>query len=40
MTFDAILYINLEHRKDREKSIRNEILKLPNKPVYRIDAVL
>ena len=39
--FDAILYINLEHRKDRDKSILNEIgNKLSNKPVYRIDAVL
>lgn len=41
MTFNAILYINLEHRKDRENSILSEIgRKLPNIPVYRIDAVL
>lgn len=41
--FEAILYINLEYRKDRKKSILNEIKKIKNfdeRQVYRIDAVL
>jgi glycosyl transferase family 25 len=38
---DAILYINLEHRKDRNEHIINEIKKIdPNlKKTHRIDAV-
>lgn len=41
--FDAILYINLEHRLDRKELILNEIKKIKNideSQIYRIDAVL
>jgi GR25 family glycosyltransferase involved in LPS biosynthesis len=41
MSFDAIIYINLEHRKDRNKLILEEIDKLNiNLPIHRIDAIL
>ena len=41
--FDAILYINLQHRQDRKELILNEIQKIKNideSQIYRIDAVL
>jgi glycosyl transferase family 25 len=39
---DAIIYINLEHRLDRKKSIINEMQKVgcPNEKIFRINAVL
>jgi len=38
---DAILYINLEHRKDRNEHILNEIHKIctDNSKIHRIDAI-
>ena len=38
--FDKILYINLEHRKDRKKQILNEFkkMKIPEKKIHRINA--
>ena len=39
-SIDAILYINLEHRKDRDIHIRNELRKLcPVESIHRIDAI-
>lgn len=38
--YDAVIFINLAHRQDRLQSILGEIGKLPNKPLFRIDAVL
>lgn len=39
--FDKILYINLEHRKDRNKQILNEFkrMNVPENKIHRIDAV-
>ena len=41
MRFDAILYINLEHRKDRNEHILNEIRKLctDDSKIHRINAI-
>jgi GR25 family glycosyltransferase involved in LPS biosynthesis len=41
--FDAVIYINLEHRTDRKELILNEIQKIKHideSQIYRIDAVL
>lgn len=38
--FDAVLYINLEHRADRNKNILLELSKLNCKNIFRIDGVL
>jgi GR25 family glycosyltransferase involved in LPS biosynthesis len=38
--FDAVLYINLEHRKDRNSDILSELSKLECKNIHRIEAVL
>ena len=39
--FDKIIYINLDHRKDRKKQILNEFKKMniESNKIYRIDAV-
>jgi len=38
-SIDAVLYINLEHRKDRNEHILHEIHKITHKNIHRIDAV-
>jgi GR25 family glycosyltransferase involved in LPS biosynthesis len=40
-TIDAILYINLEHRKDREKSVLDELKRfnVPSSKIHRIAGV-
>ena len=39
---DAILYINLKHRRDRKKHIEKELVRMGFKPskIFRIDAIL
>lgn len=37
--FDDIIYINLEHRKDREKNVLTQLKKIKNSKIHKINAI-